>query len=136
MLEGASVTTVEGIRPEGKGAPDLHPCQQVMVDQHASQCGFCTPGFVMSLFAAWCNGDGLAPAEIDTTLAGNLCRCTGYTQIVQAVELAVAEAVGTEPEPPAWAPGQNPWRPGSKVSAPIAAGSVPSDQKKSREKDT
>ena len=93
MLEGASVTTVEGIRPEGKGAPDLHPCQQVMVDQHASQCGFCTPGFVMSLFAAWCNGDGLAPAEIDTTLAGNLCRCTGYRPIVDAAAALPRRAI-------------------------------------------
>ena len=97
MLEGASVTTVEGIRPEGKGAPDLHPCQQVMVDQHASQCGFCTPGFVMSLFAAWCNGDGLAPAEIDTTLAGNLCRCTGYRPIVDAAAALPRRAI-----PPRW----------------------------------
>ena len=89
MLEGASVTTIEGLRLDGKAdgdTPDdtLHPCQQVMVDQHASQCGFCTPGFVMSLFAAWCNGDGLAADDIDTTLAGNLCRCTGYRPIVDA----------------------------------------------------
>ena len=82
MLEGASVTTVEGIaRADGS----LHPCQQVMVDHHGSQCGFCTPGFVMSLFAAWCNGDGLEAAAIDDTLAGNLCRCTGYQNIVEAV---------------------------------------------------
>jgi len=81
MLEGASVTTVEGIaRADGS----LHPCQQVMVDHHGSQCGFCTPGFVMSLFAAWCNGDGLAASAIDTTLAGNLCRCTGYRPIADA----------------------------------------------------
>ena len=81
MLEGASVTTVEGIAPTDGS---LHPCQQVMVDHHGSQCGFCTPGFVMSLFAAWCNGDGLSPASIDTTLAGNLCRCTGYRPIADA----------------------------------------------------
>jgi len=89
MLEGASVTTVEGLRGAGSGGVDgvagpLHPCQKAMVDHHASQCGFCTPGFVMSLFAAWCNGEGLAPADIDTTLAGNLCRCTGYRPIVDA----------------------------------------------------
>ena len=97
MLEGASVTTIEGIRPEGKGAPELHPCQQVMVDHHASQCGFCTPGFVMSLFAAWCNGDGLAADEIDTTLAGNLCRCTGYRPIVDAAAALPRRAI-----PPAY----------------------------------
>ena len=84
MLEGTSVTTIEGIRPEGPDAPALHPCQQVMVDRHGSQCGFCTPGFVMSMFAAWCNGSGLDEAGIDDTLAGNLCRCTGYRPIVDA----------------------------------------------------
>lgn len=81
MLEGASVTTIEGL---SDGAGGLHPCQQAMVDFHASQCGFCTPGFVMSLFAAWCNGEGLQPDAIDDTLAGNLCRCTGYRPIVDA----------------------------------------------------
>ncbi|WP_438995839.1 xanthine dehydrogenase small subunit [Candidatus Puniceispirillum sp.] len=81
MLEGSAVTTVEGISgPDG----ELHPCQQAMVDFHGSQCGFCTPGFVMSLYAAWCNQDGLAANQIDDTLAGNLCRCTGYRPIVDA----------------------------------------------------
>ena len=84
MLEGASVTTIEGSRHEGEDAPELHPCQQVMVDHHGSQCGFCTPGFVMSIFAAWCNGAGLDEQDIDTTLAGNLCRCTGYRPIADA----------------------------------------------------
>jgi len=88
MLEGASVTTIEGLSDGGDG---LHPCQQAMVDKHASQCGFCTPGFVMSLFAAWCNGTGLEDASIDDTLAGNLCRCTGYRPIVAAAQ-ALAEA--------------------------------------------
>ena len=100
MLEGASVTTIEGLRGGGPGGglPDgtLHPCQQAMVDQHASQCGFCTPGFVMSLFAAWCNGDGLAPSEVDTTLAGNLCRCTGYRPIVEAAASLEVRAIPPE----------------------------------------
>lgn len=82
MLEGLSVTTVEGLTAD---LPDeLHPVQQALVTHHASQCGFCTPGFVMSLFAAWCNGSGLDPDQIDDTLAGNLCRCTGYRPIVAA----------------------------------------------------
>ena len=81
MLEGSTVTTVEGISgPDG----ELHPCQQAIVDFHGSQCGFCTPGFVMSLYAAWCNRNGLAASQIDDTLAGNLCRCTGYRPIVDA----------------------------------------------------
>lgn len=97
MLEGVSVTTVEGLRTGGAGGNmqdgALHPCQQVMVDHHASQCGFCTPGFVMSLFAAWCNGEGLELAEIDTTLAGNLCRCTGYRPIVDAAASLEVRAI-------------------------------------------
>ena len=97
MLEGASVTTIEGIAPQGDGAPELHPCQQVMVDHHGSQCGFCTPGFVMSMFAAWCTGDGLGADEIDTTLAGNLCRCTGYRPIADA-----ASALAMRDIPPAF----------------------------------
>ena len=81
MLEGSTVTTVEGISgPDG----ELHPCQQAIVDFHGSQCGFCTPGFVMSLYAAWCNRTGLTASQIDDTLAGNLCRCTGYRPIVDA----------------------------------------------------
>ncbi|MBT6122334.1 MAG: xanthine dehydrogenase small subunit [Candidatus Puniceispirillum sp.] len=81
MLEGSAVTTVEGISgPDG----ELHPCQQAIVDFHGSQCGFCTPGFVISLYAAWCNRTGLAANQIDDTLAGNLCRCTGYRPIVDA----------------------------------------------------
>ncbi|MGB2318666.1 MAG: xanthine dehydrogenase small subunit [Candidatus Puniceispirillum sp.] len=87
MLEGSAVRTVEGI--SGPGG-ELHPCQQAMVDFHGSQCGFCTPGFVMSLYAAWCNQTGLAANQIDDTLAGNLCRCTGYRPIVDAgLSLAV-----------------------------------------------
>lgn len=84
MLEGASVTTVEAVAA-ADGA--LHPVQQAMVEAHASQCGFCTPGFVMSLFALYSNAE-LAPsdAEIDSALAGNLCRCTGYGPIVVATQ--------------------------------------------------
>ena len=92
MLEGASVTTIEGIRPTD-GVPELHPCQQVMVDRHGSQCGFCTPGFVMSMFAAWCNGEGLEPDRVDTTLAGNLCRCTGYRPIAEAASSLTHDAL-------------------------------------------
>jgi len=84
MLDGKSITTVEGV-----AAPDgtLHPCQQAMVDTHGSQCGFCTPGFVMSLYALHLNERSTpAPEAIDTALAGNLCRCTGYGPIVAAAQ--------------------------------------------------
>jgi xanthine dehydrogenase small subunit len=79
MLEGRGVTTVEHLsQPDGA----LHPVQRAMVDCHASQCGFCTPGFVMSLYAMHMGGGG--DASVDDALAGNLCRCTGYGPIVRA----------------------------------------------------
>ena len=84
MIDGSAIRTVEGLAsPDGK----LHPVQSAMVAADASQCGFCTPGFVMSLYAAWQNGRGLSANEVDTTLAGNLCRCTGYRPIVDAASM-------------------------------------------------
>ena len=89
QLQGKSVHTVEGLRgPDG----DMHPVQQSMVDQHGSQCGFCTPGFIMSMATGHLNGE----TDHDTHLAGNLCRCTGYAPIVRAAESASHEPV------PAW----------------------------------
>jgi xanthine dehydrogenase small subunit len=83
MLEGKSVWTIEGV----KGKSDqLHPVQEAFVKTHGTQCGFCTPGFVMSLFAAHLNGAEYNKVEADTLFAGNLCRCTGYGSIVQAAE--------------------------------------------------
>ena len=64
----------------------LHPVQQAMVDCHGSQCGFCTPGFVMSLYGLWLTNDRPSRAEIERALQGNLCRCTGYEPIVRAAE--------------------------------------------------
>jgi xanthine dehydrogenase small subunit len=80
-LDGCQVLTVEHLK-----ATDgtLHPVQQAMVDCHGSQCGFCTPGFVMSMFALYHNVPNPTPAGIDDALAGNLCRCTGYTPIAAA----------------------------------------------------
>jgi len=83
MLEGKSVATVEHLAgPDGS----LHPCQQAMVDAHASQCGFCTPGFVMSLYAAYLSEPRPSRRRINDLLAGNLCRCTGYGPIIRAAE--------------------------------------------------
>jgi len=83
-LDGCQVLTVEHLAG-ADGA--LHPVQQAMVDNHGSQCGFCTPGFVMSLFAMTRNRESV-PSEnvIDDILAGNLCRCTGYAPIVRAAK--------------------------------------------------
>ena len=80
-LDGKEVVTVESLRaPDGK----LHPVQQAMVEAHASQCGFCTPGFVMSLFALWLERDGVTREEAVEAITGNLCRCTGYRPIIEA----------------------------------------------------
>ena len=80
-LDGKEVVTVESLR-----APDgtLHPVQQAMVEAHASQCGFCTPGFVMSLFALWLEREQVTREEAVEAISGNLCRCTGYRPIVDA----------------------------------------------------
>ncbi len=80
-LHGKQLITVESLQPKGE---PLHPVQQAMVDCHGSQCGFCTPGFVMSLFALYKTNAQPSRTEIDDALAGNLCRCTGYRPIVDA----------------------------------------------------
>lgn len=83
MLEGRSVTTVEHLKARDG---TLHPAQQAMVDLHGSQCGFCTPGFVMSLYATYLGEPKPESARINDILAGNLCRCTGYGPIVKAAQ--------------------------------------------------
>lgn len=93
MLDGAQVYTVEDL---AAASGILHPVQQAMVELHGSQCGFCTPGFVMSMAAHLRNGGALDDAAINAALAGNLCRCTGYAPIVRAMRRAseLAEAQG------------------------------------------
>lgn len=86
QLHGKAVRTVEGIAgPDGA----LHPVQAAMIDHHGSQCGFCTPGFVVSMAVAHVRGD----VDHDEALAGNLCRCTGYAPIIRAAEAASVEPV-------------------------------------------
>ncbi len=80
QLDGAELITIEDLA-EGE---TLHPLQEAMVDHHGSQCGFCTPGIVMSLFAAYHSGAPSTPASLCDQLAGNLCRCTGYRPILTA----------------------------------------------------
>ena len=81
VLHGRQLTTVEDLK-----APDgtLHPVQQALVDHHGSQCGFCTPGFVMQLYAGWLEGELTDRQAVKDWLAGNLCRCTGYGPIIDA----------------------------------------------------
>ena len=82
VLNGKALFTVESLKQLSHNG--LHPVQQALVDCHGSQCGFCTPGFVMSLFALYRHSAGPGRAEIDDALSGNLCRCTGYQPIIRA----------------------------------------------------
>ena len=79
-LVGKHLVTVEGLAEEGR----LHPSQKAMVLENGSQCGFCTPGFVMSLFALYQNKNSVDLHQINEALSGNLCRCTGYKPIIAA----------------------------------------------------
>lgn len=81
QVDGAEVIAVDDLAEGEKG---LHPVQEAMVRNHASQCGFCTPGFVMSLFALYHSGVRATRPVVNDWLAGNLCRCTGYRPIVDA----------------------------------------------------
>ena len=83
-VKGKNILTIEGVA-DGNG---LHPIQQAFVDQGAVQCGFCTPGMVLSAKALLDENPQPTRDEIKTALAGNLCRCTGYVKIVDAVEAA------------------------------------------------
>jgi xanthine dehydrogenase small subunit len=85
MLHGKQLITVENLK---NAAGDLHPVQQAMVDMHGSQCGFCTPGIVMTLFALYKNGRKPSKGDISEALAGNLCRCTGYEPVLKAAAAA------------------------------------------------
>ncbi len=87
MMHGRTVTTVEGLGRNGAPGQDgteLDPVQRAFVEHHASQCGFCTPGFVMSAYAAWLERESLDKRSVEDLLAGNLCRCTGYGPIIDA----------------------------------------------------
>lgn len=80
-LDSCHVVTIEHLRGSDGG---LHPVQKAMIDFHGSQCGFCTPGFVMSLYGLWMRNPKPQDAQIEKALQGNLCRCTGYEAIMRA----------------------------------------------------
>jgi carbon-monoxide dehydrogenase small subunit len=93
--QGKEVTTIEGLGQHG----ELHPIQQAFVDKTAPQCGYCIPGMVMSAKALLDENPHPEREEIEEGISGNLCRCTGYYQIIEAIELAarrLAEEGGTE----------------------------------------
>jgi len=88
MIHGKQLITVENLARKGRNGVELHPVQQALVDALGSQCGFCTPGFVMSLFALYKSRRRPDLPEIRQALAGNLCRCTGYASIIGAAQKA------------------------------------------------
>lgn len=88
QVDGAEVTTLEGLSPDGR----LSPVQQAFKDAHAFQCGFCTPGFVMTTVELLRENPSPTDAEIRDAISGNLCRCTGYQSIVDGVRRAAEAA--------------------------------------------
>mgnify|MGYP001330554876 FL=1 len=90
QAEGAEITTVEGLASNG----DLHPMQQAFHDNHALQCGYCTPGMLISSIDLVTKNPNATEAEIRHGLEGNLCRCTGYHNIVKAVQAGAAAMKG------------------------------------------
>lgn len=84
--EGKSITTIEGLAD----GPRLHPLQQAFIDAGAIQCGFCTPGMILSAKALLDKNPSPTEEEIRTAINPNLCRCTGYARIVEAIKLAAA----------------------------------------------
>jgi carbon-monoxide dehydrogenase small subunit len=91
-LDGCSVLTVEGLEKDGK----LHLLQEKFIENHAVQCGFCTPGLLMSTYALLAENEAPDRGEISKAIAGNLCRCTGYKQIISTIEEVVGHQAGGE----------------------------------------
>ena len=93
QADGSELLTIEGLAAEGG---QLHPLQQAFRERHSFQCGFCTPGFMMSSYAFLQDNPDPTPQAIRASVASNLCRCTGYQSIVEGVTLAAARLAGRE----------------------------------------
>jgi len=91
QVDGSEVLTVEGLEVDGR----LHPLQEAFIKHHAVQCGFCTPGMLMSAKALLDKNPNPTREEIKTAIEGNLCRCTGYEQIIEAIESVAAGSGGS-----------------------------------------
>lgn len=90
QADGAEITTIEGLAPNG----DLHPMQKAFWDNHGLQCGFCTPGMIMAATKLVENNPNLSEEDIRHGLEGNICRCTGYENIVRSVKAAAQTMQG------------------------------------------
>jgi len=91
QIDGKDIVTIEGLADGDR----LHPIQQAFVDSGGVQCGFCTPGFIMATFALLTENTDPSDEEIRAALEGNLCRCTGYEKIIDAVQLAARRMAGS-----------------------------------------
>lgn len=91
QVDGSEVLTVEGLEVDGR----LHSLQEAFIKHHAVQCGFCTPGMLMSAKALLDKNPNPTREEIKTAIEGNLCRCTGYEQIIEAIESVAAGSGGS-----------------------------------------
>lgn len=98
QAEGADITTIEGLASNGQ----LHPVQEGFWERHGLQCGYCTPGMIMSAVGLLADNNDPNEEEIRHSIEGNLCRCTGYHNIVKAVEYAAATMRGETPAPAEW----------------------------------
>jgi aerobic carbon-monoxide dehydrogenase small subunit len=87
QAEGSQITTVEGLEQDGK----LHPVQQAFWEKHGLQCGYCTPGMMMTGCALLARNKNPSEAQIREAISGNLCRCTGYSNIVKAIQSAAEQ---------------------------------------------
>ncbi len=88
QADGTEVTTIEGLAAQPEAGGQLHPVQEGFWEKHGLQCGYCTPGMIMTSVELLRNNPAPADAEIRRALAGNLCRCTGYQHIIEAVRYA------------------------------------------------
>jgi carbon-monoxide dehydrogenase small subunit len=98
QAEGAQITTIEGIAENGQ----LHPVQEGFWERHGLQCGFCTPGMIIYAVGLLAENSKPSEAEIRHGIEGNLCRCTGYHNIVKAIDYAAAKMRGETPAPADW----------------------------------
>ncbi len=96
QVDGSSVMTIEGLAPGAVDPADMHPVQRAFRDEHGLQCGFCTPGMVMAAVSLLQENPQPTEAEVREGLEGNLCRCTGYHNIVAAVLTAAREQLGAQ----------------------------------------
>jgi aerobic carbon-monoxide dehydrogenase small subunit len=101
QADGCEVTTIEGLSPDG----ELHPMQRAFHENHALQCGFCTPGMIMQAIDLVADNRDPSEADVREGIEGNLCRCTGYQNIVKAIQAAAAQSATAVQAAPAAAGG-------------------------------